>query len=176
MNKFFVIIFLFISNIIYGQLVKCEEGGQIGTHNENINVNLGLQFEPRLDTSGRHLLFVVGVGGEYFFDKTLLFDSKILWPLFSREHVGHVYKINGIRGAKSQSLPVCFISGHYMFDTKFQKQYICPELGYNFNHVLGNIAITPSIYYYFPLHSSNAWIENIFFSLKFIYTSWHKEK
>lgn len=126
-------------------------------------LNGTLDYEIRFTVDSMYKLASLGLGGGWHSDNTFLADIKLSWALDQR-WICYFFT--------SDRYPTWYISSHYRFSFGFDRQYICPELGYNFQ-IARWFLISPSLNYYWNIRQSTDWKSGFFPTIKIIFNYDH---
>jgi len=157
MRKFILIVFLLIKFHSFGQPLKYlmfDFGYE--TNFSISSLGAGVNFNFKKELFNKTKLISIGGGGEYRFTDVFLYDVRVLFSI-KEGYVCHWYW--------EELFPTFFITGHYKFSNKFERQYIIPEFGYNF-YTNSSFYLTPSISYYINLKSKESFKKSIYLAFK----------
>ncbi len=161
MSKWILITFILLASLCQAQKYHgfyTDFGYETNLSKHAFNLDMNYQFSPIIGF--RPKLVAIGVGTEYFFDKELIMDTKIIYPL-KQVAMFHLYWMN--------EFPSWYIATHYKFSIQLDKQFICPELGYNFPIDYSRLFLLPIINHFIDLKSNKNGLKNFFAAFKIKY-------
>lgn len=132
-----------------------------------------LDYEIRFTIDSTIKLASIGLGGGWHLptwtnvnsdgNKTFLVDVKLSWAL-DQGYVCYFYM--------SDRYPTWYFASHYRFNFDFERQYICPEIGYNFQ-LARWFLISPSLNFYWNIRQSENWKSGFYPTIKIIFNHDH---
>jgi hypothetical protein len=161
MKMWIVIILLFSVTYCQGQELfhRLYTGIGYETNFDVDIINLNLECDFMVPVFSKFKIVTFGAGADFWINNDFLFDTKISYSI-SQEYVCH--------WSWNETYSALFIACHYKFLNQFNKQYICPELGYNV-WTSSRFFLTPSLSYYFNLKSNDDWKESVYLGFKIKY-------
>ncbi|HWY98603.1 MAG TPA: hypothetical protein VNY36_05935 [Bacteroidia bacterium] len=155
-----ILITLFALTQAKGQFNACYINAGYHTDISTNNINLGLIYElsPTVDSIYKLVAFSAGI--EYSFNNTQpLIETGIYYAL-RQEWICYVYM--------GERYSTWFVAAHYKFTPQLDKQFICPEFGYDC-WIDTHFFIAPSINYYYDLKSMESAFKSIYLGLEVRY-------